>query len=284
VASSAALTGYSTREVASILGVAEERVRYFVDQEIVDPARDAGGAFRFSFQDLVILRAAHGLLEARIPPRKVRQALALLPEQLPRGRNLSAVRITAEGSRIVVQEGDRIWDPLSGQRLLDFRVSELAEAAAPIASRLVRDADRAEEGATADDWFELGVELEASSPPDAEAAYRRCLELAPAHPDAHLNLGRIHHERGEIRLAEEHYRRVLEARADDAIAAFNLGVALEDRGRLEEAARSYEVAIGADAGHADARFNLAGVLESLGRKEDALRHLMEYRKLVGKGS
>ena len=276
MAAAAAFTGYSTREVASILGVPESRVRYFVDKEIVEPEKDAAGSFRFSFQDLVILRAAHGLLESGIPLRKVREALVLLPEQLPRGRNLSAVRIAAEGSRIVVQEGDRIWDPLSGQRLLDFDVAELAEAAAPMAPRLLEDAD---ETATAEDWFDLAVELEATSGADAEEAYRRCLELAPEHPDANLNLGRIHHERGEVKLAEAHYRRVLESRPEDAIAAFNLGVALDDRGRLEEAARWYRVAIAGSPAHADAHYNLAGVLEKLGRKEEALRELMEYRKL-----
>lgn len=250
-----------------------------MDKEIVEPERGGGGAFRFSFQDLVLLRAAHGLLDAGVSVRRVRKALTRLPEQLPRGRSLSAVRIAAEGERVVVQEGERRWDPVSGQRLLDFEVSELATAAAPIASRLVREAGREGEEATAEDWFELGLELEASSLGDAEEAYRRCIELAPDHADAHLNLGRLLHERGDVRGAEIHYRRVLKSREDDPIASFNLGVAMEDRGRLEEASRWYRRAVERDSSRADAYFNLAGVLEKLGRKEEALACLMKYRKL-----
>src|SRR2546421_5827031 len=41
---------------------------------------------------------------ARIPTRRIRHALKQLRHQLPRGRSLAELRITAEGDRIVVSE------------------------------------------------------------------------------------------------------------------------------------------------------------------------------------
>jgi tetratricopeptide (TPR) repeat protein len=270
-----------------VLDVPTARVRYLVRAGLLSPWRGSRGEYRFTFQELVLLRAAQGLLDSGVSLRRVQRALALLPAQLPRGRSLSGLRITAEGSEVVVREGGRRWNPESGQRLLDFDVATLAEAAAPLAPRLVRQAVVREaaggpdDALSADDWFHLGCELEATSPGEAAGVYRRALVLDPRHRDALLNLGRLQHEAGELREAEACYRRVLTQAPADPIAAYNLGVALEDRGRLAEAAESYEAALAADPGNADACFNLAGVYERLGRGGDAVRWLKEYRRLRG---
>ncbi|HVS01572.1 MAG TPA: tetratricopeptide repeat protein [Thermoanaerobaculia bacterium] len=274
-------TGYSTGEIASLLGLDPPRVRSFVRQGILDPSRGARGEYRFSFQDVVILRAAQGLLAAGISMRRVRRALAHLPEQLPRGRSLSSVRLTAEGAEIVVREGGRSWNPESGQALLDFEVAELAQAAAPLAPRLVRDARRPDRELDADDWFAVACELEATAPGDAREVYRRVLELAPDHLSAHINLGRLLHEDGDLPAAEAHYRRALGLAPGSAVAAFNLGVALEDRGRLEEARWAYRRALEIESHNADACYNLAGVCERLGDRREAVRWLKRYRELGG---
>ncbi len=276
--------GYSAREVATLLGVDARRVGYFVRAKLVDPRRGPRGEYRFTFQELVLLRAAQGLLTAGVGLRRVRRALEHLPAQLPRGRSLSGVRITAEGGEIVVREGGKQWNPESGQRLLDFEVATLAAAAAPLAPRLVRQAVVREAAGpdaalSADDWFHLGCELEATSPSEAAGVYRRALVLDPRHQDALLNLGRLQHEAGELREAEACYRRVLAISPSEPVAAYNLGVALEDRGRLTEAAEAYESAFAADTQNADACYNLAGVYERLGREPDAVRWLKEYRRL-----
>jgi len=283
-ARSARGVGYSVAEVATLLGVTAARVRYFVRAGLLDPRRGARGEYRFTFQDLVLLRAAQGLLTAGVKLPRVRRALAKLPAQLPRGRSLSGVRITAEGGEIVVREGGKQWNPESGQRLLDFEVATLAAAAAPLAPRLVRQAIVREASApdaalSADDWFHLGCELEATSLAEAAGVYRRALVLDPQHQDALLNLGRLQHETGELREAEACYRRVLAISPGEPIAAYNLGVALEDRGRLPEAAEAYEAALAADPDNADACYNLAGVYERQGKNAEAVRWLKEYRRL-----
>jgi len=272
-------SGYSTRDVATMLGLTPGQVRSFVRSGFLSPPRGPRGELRFTFQDLVLLRAAKGLVSAQVPSRRVRQALARLKHQLPNGRPLSAVRILADGKRVIARDGREIWNPESGQALLDFEVSDLARDAAPFSRRAAETARGHQEELDAEDWFELGLELEATAPEESMDAYRRALSLSPGHADAHLNMGRLHHERGDLVKAEEHYRLALTARPGDATAAFDLGVALEDLGRLPEAIGAYETALAADPGYADAHFNLAGVHEQLGERGEALRHLKLYKRL-----
>lgn len=268
---------YSVREVAALLGLKPAQIRSWASTGFLDAERGPRGELRFGFRDLVVLRTAGELTAANIPQRKVRRVLEKLREQLPAGRSLTAIRIAADGERVVVRDGDAVWNPESGQALFDFSVDELAEQTRPF---LVRD-DR--EPATgemaAEEWFDLAADIETTSPEEAETAYERALELDPGHVDAHVNLGRLLHERRATDAAEKHYRRALELDPDHAVAAFNLGVALEDLGRTREAAAVYERALELDPANADAHYNLAGLLELAGDKAGAVRHLKEYRAL-----
>jgi tetratricopeptide (TPR) repeat protein len=278
------LGAYTTRDVAALLELSEKQIRSFVRAGFLAPPRGPRGELRFSFQDLVLLRTAKGLVAASIPSRRVRSALARLREQLPHGRPLSAVRILADGNRVIARDGREVWNPESGQALLDFEVAELARDAAPFARRAAAAARAVAADLDADDWFELGCALEATSPEDADDAYRNALELDPDHVDAHLNLGRLLHEDGDLTGAERHFRRALAARPHDATAAFDLGVALEDLARLPEAAEAYERALALDPGYADAHYNLAGICEKLGRAAAAIAHWKAYRRLAGEPS
>src|SRR5262245_43469715 len=267
------MTGYTSREVARLLGLPVGRIRGFVRSEFLSPDRGTRGELRFSFSDLVLLRAAKELIDQRIPSRRVRAALQRLKRDLPTDRPLSALSIAAEGGRIVVRDGGRRWNPESGQQLFAFDVSELAERVAPLARRRAEDAMRSTASPTAEDWYELGCELEAGDPEKARDAYRRAIELDPGYADAHTNLGRLLHEAGQVAAAGAHYRRALAARPDDVTAAFNLAVALEDEGRTEEAVSAYQRVLGEDPRFADAHYNLARLYEHLGREVAAVRHL-----------
>jgi len=266
------MSGYAAREVAKMLGLSLGEVRAYVRAGFLEPTRGARGELRFSFQDLVLLRTAQGLVSARIAPRRVRSALRKLKEQLPEGRPLRGVHIRAEGDRIVVGDGRSSWSPESGQILFDFETQELARKVAPLQLR-ARDGD-------ATDWYERACDLEETAPDEARRAYQRALELDPAHADAWVNLGRLLHEAGDARGAAQHYRKAIELRPDSVVALFNLGVALEDLRMPDEAILAYRTALAADAACADAHYNLAQLYEARGDGPAALRHLRTYRKLV----
>jgi tetratricopeptide (TPR) repeat protein len=270
--------GYSSADVASLLGVSVQKVRAWA--AVLGTESDASLEQRFRFRDLVLLRTAKGLTEANVPAATVKRALAKLREQLPEGRPLTGVRIAADGKRVVVRDGAAAWNPESGQTLFDFAVADLATAAAPHAKRAAEEARRAGENLAADDWYRLGCDVEAASPADARDAYRRAVELEPHHADAHVNLGRLLHEEGKTGAAEVHYRIALTSKPGHAAAAFNLGVALEDRGHLDEAAAAYERALASDGGFADAHYNLGLLYEKLGKRPAAIRHLSAYKKAV----
>ena len=238
--------GYAARDVAKLLDLSVAQIHAFVRGGCIAPRRGPRREYRFSFQDLVVLRTGKALMD-RLPFRTVTRALRKLKLQLPRGRELAGVRITAEGDTIVVRDGSVAWNPESGQALLDLEVAELATEVAPLARKAAEAAREVEHELSAEDWFHLGCELEACDPGQARDAYRRVLELDPSHVDGRINLGRLLHEAGETEAAEAHYRMALESRPGDVTAAFNLGVALEDLSRFADAISAYERVIASDA-------------------------------------
>jgi tetratricopeptide (TPR) repeat protein len=270
---------YTTRDVAKLLGLSEAQVRSHARVGYLSPDRGPRNAYRFSFQDLVLLRAAKALSEARIAPRRIRRALRTLTRQLPVGRSLSGMRISSEGDRIVVRDGNETWNPESGQLLLDFHVADLADRAAPSARRLARRARRSDEPLTAEQWYSLGVDLESAAPQDAKDAYTRAVALDPRHASARVNLGRWLQEDGHPEQAIIEYRAALAAQPRHPTAAFNLGTALEELGRRAEAIEAYRRALDADDRFADAHFNLARLYEQTGKRAAALRHLKAYKAL-----
>jgi tetratricopeptide (TPR) repeat protein len=273
------MSGYVVDEVAKMVGLSVGQVRSYVRAGFLEPERGARGELRFSFQDLVLLRTAKGLVSARIPARRVRAQLGALKGRLPQGRSLRTLRITAEGNEVVVgEEGVRMR--VDGQVLFDFDTADLARRAAPVALAAARAQEAVRGGPDADGWYERGCDLEEADPGEARACYRRSLELDPSHPGSHLNLGRLLHEAGDARAAAAHYHLALEAHQEDATAWFNLGVALEDLGEPEGALEAYLRALGADPGQADAHFNAARLYEKRGQKAAAIRHLGSYRRLT----
>ncbi|HXV75297.1 MAG TPA: tetratricopeptide repeat protein [Candidatus Polarisedimenticolaceae bacterium] len=274
------MQGYSAKDVARMLDLSVAQVRSFVKAGFIEPRRGERGEYRFSFQDLVLLRTAKGLRAANVPPRRLVAVLRRLKQQLPEGRPLSAVQIQARGDQVVIRRDGTLWDAESGQASFDFDVAELAEKAAPHAARVFERARSAPGALSVEDWFELGFELEAAAPDQARQAYLEALERRPSHVDARINLGRLLQLVGDLHLAEAHFRIALSYEPSNATALFNLGVALEDLGRVGEARRAYGEAIAADETFADAHYNLARLFEQTGDSQAALRHLKIYRRLT----
>lgn len=269
------MIAYTTRQTARILDVSTGRVQGFVRAGIVAPRRGDGNEYRFTFRDLLVMRTALELERSDLSRRRVNAALRALRDGLPDDQPLSSLRILAEDGDIVVDDQRARWQLSSGQTLLDFDVGFGGTDPVPLGG-----VGFPPEGRDAEDWFELACNLEASSPRMARELYRRALEVAPDHVDARINLGRLHHEDGELAEARRAYERALEACPDHPTAAYNLGVVLEDLGQLDDAIQAYRRAIASDPGMADAYYNLARLYDRAGDRASALRHLKSYSELT----
>jgi tetratricopeptide (TPR) repeat protein len=279
---------FTAREVSTVLGLSSGRLRSYLRAGFVAPVRGQDGELRFSFQDLVLLRKAEGLVTDRIAPRRVHEALRRLRERLPEGASLAGLQLAADGRDIVADDGRVRWTPASGQVLFDFapQSGQLEDQGAPV-TPLVRvrppaipPANDDGQELTVQQLYERGCAVEESNPTEAREYYRRALARDGDCPEAHVNLGRLLHEAGEVHAALLHYRSALRARPADATAAFNVGVALEDLNMVADAIAAYEHAITIEPQSADAHYNVARLLEQAGKPEIAVKHLLIYRQLT----
>ena len=269
--------GYSLREVGKLLGLSRSIIGRLIDAGFVLPTRGRRREYRFTFRDLVLLRAAQGLTEAKIPSVRILRSLRRLRAQLPQEVPLAGLRIEAVGDAVVVSEGQSPqWRPDDGQYVMQFQVGFPDGRLAffgPAEARTV-EADES--------WFEQGVALERTDPEQACQAYRRGLRADATHRGAYVNLGRLLHERNHMEDAEAVYRQGLAACGADGTLLFNLGILLEDLQRPDDAAGAYRAALDVAPDMADAHFNLARLCEARGMQQDAVRHFSAFRKLTGK--
>jgi len=250
-----------------------------VRRDLLRPLRGGRNEFRFTFQDVVLLRTAKGLLDAKVSTRKAYRVLLKLQEELTHAKSLAALRIFTDGDKVVVREDDQVWDVETGQGHLDFSVRDLANNVARLANKNLTFAQEADE-LNSDEWYNIGLDLEEVDPEKAPDAYLRALKLNPKSADAHVNLGRLLQLQGDLKRAKQHYESALEASPDHQLAAYNLGTVFDELDEVESAADYYRRAPGVP----DAHFNLARICEIKGDEVSALRHMHEYRQLLDMGS
>lgn len=271
------MRSYSVRDVERVLQLAPDTTRSLIRAGFVQPARGPRREYRFSFQDLIVLRTARALIDAKIPRQRIRRSLESLRRSLPESLPLSGLAISAVGDHVVVRDGEARWQVDSGQYLLGLdvslqdgvlRVVEHKQAAAPVPATAVPD------------WFAKALTLEGSDPDGALTAYRHAVDADPHNSAAWTNWGRLLHERGETGEADAVYRRGLAQAGPDALLLFNQGVLLEDLGKSAAAVAAYQTALEEDPDLADCHYNLARLYEALGKPQHAIRHLGRYRRLV----
>lgn len=116
----------------------------------------------------------------------------------------------------------------------------------------------------------------------AEAAYRRAVELLPAHRPARRGLALTLHDLKRYAEAERECRLVLAGDASDSEAWDILGLALASLGRPQEAESAHRRAIALDPQNKVAHHNLGALLVHLERPE-AMDALEAARKLGADG-
>jgi tetratricopeptide (TPR) repeat protein len=238
----AATETFGISQAAALVGWSVGRVRRLVREGVLAATRGPRGALRLSFRDLALLR---------------------------RMRDLGGERIVREGACLrSAESGQYVFDFSSGG---ERNVVEFAPRAAALDLRAGLDADA---------WVERGCELDATDRGAAREAYRAALARDPGHVEAHVNLGCLEHEAGNLEAAEAHYRAALAAHPQHAIARFDLAVVLEDLGRDRDARAAYEAVLADDPACAEAHHNVARLCERIGDRASALRHFVAYRQLA----
>lgn len=270
-----ASTAFTLRRVQAMLGLSRRTVAGLIAEGFVTPTRGKRNAWRFTFQDLMLLRTAHALQASKIPPRRILRSLARLKATLPDALPLTGLRITAIGADVAVRSPQGQWQADSGQLLMDFEVAPLGGSVA----FLPRGPGAAPAGDAAA-WFERGIACEATDAAAAEAAYRQALSLAPDLEAAYLNLGAMLSEQARFADLAALSEAAVSHCPASALVHFNRGVALDHLERLPEAMASYAQSLALDPALADAHYNLGRLREQIGDKRGALRHFSAYRRLT----
>ncbi len=234
-------TVFTLRGIQDMLGLSRRAILAFVAAGFVTPTRGPRNTYRFSFQDVVLLRTAQSLRAADIPTRRVLRSLKRLRDQLPASLPLTGLRIAAIGDDVVLREGGQSIAVESGQLLFDFSVARIGDVLT-----FPGPAALASPELTADDALELGATLhEAGAFDDALAAYEHGLAHRPDHADL----------------------------------LYNRAIVLEDLDRIDEALAAYAACLRVAPDFADAHWNLARLYEQCGIAQQALRHFSAFRRL-----
>jgi tetratricopeptide (TPR) repeat protein len=240
---------YGVSDVERLLRLPRSTIRALIAAGFVSPARGPRNTWRFSFQDLIVLRTAQALADAKVPQRRITRSVRELRRHLPEAMPLSGLSICAVADRVVVKEGGSRWQAESGQYLLAF------------------------EGDPADGSLSVIERRETvSAPALAEDFSER------------INRGLALHEAGRLTEAERVYRELITLGGNDPVLFYNLGVLLEDMDRKPEAVGAYQAALRGNPDLADCHYNLALLCETLGKPRDAIRHMSQYRRLLASQS
>jgi tetratricopeptide (TPR) repeat protein len=281
------MPSYTVHDVERVLHLSRSTIRGLVAAGFVKPERGSRREYRFTFRDLIVLRTARALIEAKVPRKRIHRSLEDLRRHLPETVPLSGLSICAVGERVVVRDGKARWEADNGQYLLGLEVAlengvlhmvERSEVSAATSTNGTNSHEVAPK--TAEQWFIEALELESADVRAARRAYEHAVKLDPNHLASWINWGRLLHEQGAIAEADEVYQRAFDECGPDPLLMFNRGVLLEDLGNAGAALEAYQAAIEEAPDMADCHYNLARLYEALGKPQHAIRHLGQYRRLV----
>ncbi len=123
------------------------------------------------------------------------------------------------------------------------------------------------------------TEAKLGGPEAALALAREALELDPARPEAHYNLGQLVLAHQGPAAALPHLRRAVELRPNLAAGWYQLSAALERLGRREEAIEGLRRALAVEPSFSEAYKSLGSLLFEQGDDAEALRYLRHARSL-----
>ena len=116
---------FRTRDVVEILGISRRQLQYWAKTDLIAPsAQTPGGHGRYSFEDLVALKAAKRLIDAGVSVQRIRKSIRALRRTLPAvERPLTELILVATGDVLLAFKDGTAFDAISGQEWV-FEVAE----------------------------------------------------------------------------------------------------------------------------------------------------------------
>ena len=117
---------FRTRDVVELLGISRRQLQYWAQTDLVAPSTQTpGGHGRYTFEDLVALKAAKRLIDAGVSVQRIRRSIATLRDMLPTvQRPLAELVLVATGDVVLVFRDGAAFDAVSGQEWI-FEVAQL---------------------------------------------------------------------------------------------------------------------------------------------------------------
>jgi Flp pilus assembly protein TadD len=130
-------------------------------------------------------------------------------------------------------------------------------------------------------YYNLGVTLYGKKKlPEAEAAFRKAIDLQPDYALAYNNLGNALYDQKKLGEAEAAYRKAIQLQPNFALAYYNLGNALYVQKKLPEAEAAFRKAVQLQPRAAAAYNNLGLILQKQGKFAEAVAVHCEADRLV----
>jgi DNA-binding transcriptional MerR regulator len=108
---------FRTRDVVDLLKISRRQLQYWAQTGLVEPsAKSPGGHSRYSFGDLVALKAAKRLIDSGVSVQRIRASIGALRKILPTvKRPLAELVLVATGDVVLVFREGTAFDAVSGQ-------------------------------------------------------------------------------------------------------------------------------------------------------------------------
>ncbi len=116
---------YPARDVVEILRVSRRQLQYWAQTDLVAPsAKTPGGHGRYTFGDLVALKAAKRLIDSGVSVQRIRKSIRALRRVLPTvERPLAELVLVATGDVVLAFRDGTAFEAVSGQEWV-FEVAQ----------------------------------------------------------------------------------------------------------------------------------------------------------------
>lgn len=115
---SAARDLFRASDVVQIVEISRRQLQYWAQTDLIRPsARTPGGHGRYTFDDLVTLKASKRLIDAGVSVQRIRKSIRALRKMLPTvERPLAELILVATGDVVLAFKDGTAFDAISGQQ------------------------------------------------------------------------------------------------------------------------------------------------------------------------